>query len=102
MTPPTPPQDYTFDSITIENTKPGKDLLRVWIKPTAAGATIRNITFRNITVLNPTGNKIRLTAGPGTIAGVTFDHVVLGGKPILSAADPRIVNEGATGIVVIP
>ena len=48
------------------------------------------------------GVQVHLTSGPGRIDGVVLDNVVINGRPLLSASDPRIVNEGATGLIVIP
>lgn len=77
-------------------------MIRVWIKDKAVGAMIRNVTFRNIQVLHSMDEQVHLTAGPGKIDGIVFDNVVINGRPLLSAADPRIINENATNIIVIP
>ena len=56
-------ENFIFEDIVIEQASAGKDIIRVWIKDSAANAVIRNITFKNINVLNASEERIHLIAG---------------------------------------
>ena len=63
---------------------------------------IRNVLFRNITVLRSASSDVAIISdGPGSeIEGVTFENVVINGRRLVPNDERIKVNEGVSGVEV--